>query len=657
MRVTPAQLNRLCTFSAVAIGAALLSLGPIADGDIYWHVAAGAEMLRRGELLRTDPFTLAAAGRVWVDVHWLFQLAVALIERGFGYVGLAIAKALAIAAGAAVATAAAERGGGEPGRDFCGAALLLLLFLARHLVPIRPIVVTLLLIAVFVLLLERARIDVGTVTARRALIALPLLQLIWVNCQGLAPLGPALVGCYVVGVAAAPPVGGSRRDAIPLALALAACLLASLASPYGLDAVRLPLRLLARITPGHDNVFSAAIAENIPPFVLARTAPEMTGHIVAVLIAVAAAFALLRPKLHPAHALVLFLFGVLALMANRNVVLFYWVLAPVMSIALAPRLSTLFWRPPARLALGAIMAGALAMGSVAFAREAPIGSPTPFHFPTESARMLVRLGAQGPVFAPDQHGGYLTATVPGLRPYIDTRLVLHTADEYEAYLALYDDPSRFDALDAREHFRYVVLTTAYPDRYLNLVAHLAGSPAWKVLYTDGAEVLFGRADGPGTVVDIAARSTVDAIAEDLSRRYARQPDVAMNAQINLARLLVVVGQPASALRVLDRLDSRAAAELRARAHFAAGQFAAAEALARVLLQTRPHDPRCWALLADLAWARHDFREARAHLGRALAADPYEPEARTLLERLDADRPRVAEPVAGGLRDHPLSRAQ
>src|SRR3982750_3668913 len=92
--------RRPFVFGAVVAGAALVALGPIADGDIYWHLPAGNEILRSGALLRTDPFTVSAAGRAWVDVHWLFQVAVALIHRAFGFGGLAVAKGLAPAGAA-----------------------------------------------------------------------------------------------------------------------------------------------------------------------------------------------------------------------------------------------------------------------------------------------------------------------------------------------------------------------------------------------------------------------------------------------------------------------------------------------------------------------------------------------------------------------------
>jgi hypothetical protein len=633
-------------YSALIAGVVLIALGPIADGDIYWHVAAGREMLRRGALLRTDPFTLSAAGRPWVDVHWLFQLAVALVQRASGFAGLCVAKALALAAGAAISTRAAERAGGAVARDACAAALLGLLFLARHLVPLRPIVVTLLFVAAFLAVLEAQRAGARP----RWLLALPLLQIVWVNCQGLSPLGPALVAAYLAGAWITAALAGRPREALrPLALALGLTVLASFATPYGLDAVALPARLLARIGPGADNVFGREIAENVPPFVLDRTSPEAVGHFKWVLAALALALLALRPRLAAAHALVLAGFAGLALLANRNVPLFYWVLAPVGAIALAPRAAEALaahrrpaWlgnRAAARAALAALaaaLAGEVALAGVALAREAPIGAPTPFHFPTESARLLARLHASGPIFAPDQHGGYLELAVPALRPCIDTRLILHTAREYRDYLAVFDDPARFAALDATYGFRYVVLTTAYPDRYLGLAAHLAADPGWRLLATDGSEVLFGRQGEPtGEAMRLDDRATVDAVAAALDVRFGARPAERAAARLNLARTLIVLGQPDEAQRVLAALGSRAAAQLRARACFAAGELGAAEALARVLLAQDPGDARSLVLLAELALARGDAGEARRALGEALARDPYDPEARALLARLGA----------------------
>src|SRR5689334_13894334 len=73
-------------------GAASVGVAPSADGDIWWHLAAGREMASRGALLRTDPFSVGAAGRPWIDVHWLFQLSVYAVERCAGLAGLVWVK-------------------------------------------------------------------------------------------------------------------------------------------------------------------------------------------------------------------------------------------------------------------------------------------------------------------------------------------------------------------------------------------------------------------------------------------------------------------------------------------------------------------------------------------------------------------------------------
>ena len=637
-------------FVALAIGVFVVSLGPITDGDLFWHLAAGREMLSRHALPRSDTFTVSAAGRPWIDVHWLFQLAIAGIERAAGLVGIAIAKAVAMAAGAVILARTAERSGGAVARDLAALSLFGLLFLARHLVPIRPTVVTLLLLAIYLAILERHRL--GTLRSPRALLALPALQIIWVNCQGLAPLGPALIAAYLAGGAIA-----ARRTAAadagslswrPLAIALALCLPATFVSPYGPQSLALPLRLLARIVPGGDDgIFSREIAENVPPFILERTAPELIAHFKWVLASAGLALAIVRPRLHPAHVLLLLGFGGLALSANRNVPLFYWVLAPIGAIALGPaavkRLAALPagpWMARARPRVGVgLLATGLALeltgATIALAGEAPVGTPTPFHFPVESARRLTAMNATGPVFAADQHGGFLAFTVAGVKPYIDTRLVLHSPAEYADYLAVVDDPARFDALDAAVGFHYVVLPTTNPDRYLGLIAHLASGGHWRLLFTDGYEALFAR---QGESIDLGDDSVVADILSKLEGRLQARPRVLDAARVNLARMLIVVGQPAEARRVVDTLGSRTAASLRARARLVIGDFQAAEGLARVLLLQQPHDRRVLTLLGEIALLAGRRADAVHWTGEALAIDPYDPGARALLARLAEVRP-------------------
>src|SRR3954467_13380188 len=98
---------------ALGPGAFIVSLTPIADGDIFWHLAAGRQMARSHAWLRTDPFTVSAAGRPWPDVHWLFQLGAYAVHRAAGLGGLVMTKAVAVAVGAMMLAWATARTGGR----------------------------------------------------------------------------------------------------------------------------------------------------------------------------------------------------------------------------------------------------------------------------------------------------------------------------------------------------------------------------------------------------------------------------------------------------------------------------------------------------------------------------------------------------------------
>jgi hypothetical protein len=644
----------------------LLGLSPIADGDIFWHLAAAREMLRAHAFLRFDPFTISAAGRPWPDVHWLFQLGAYAIHQVAGLTGLVVTKALLVAAGAVILTRAAAdsagraaTGGAARGDDqsvadttlvLCAIGLSGALFLARHALLPRPILVTLLMLAIFFAVLENCRADSASATgSTRRLFLLPLAEVVWANCQGLAALGPALIAAYAIAALLSPRMsrGGwsfeSERH-LPrraLLVTLGLCVAALFATPYGLRGAALPTRLFLRLAPTEGNVFSAQVAENVPPLVLYQTAPGLVAQFPWYLAALGLCLMIARRRLRLSHGLVLLGFGLLAMMANRNVLLFYWLATPIAAMMTAPAVRR-FWARGAskvsatratiiaRIAVVLALAGQIALAVAALAGESSLAEPVPFHFPVRSARYLGETGARGSIFAPDHHGGYLSFVLPDITPYIDTRLTLHTATEYAAYLDAVDHPLKFDVLDDAIHFKYVVLTTSYPDRYLALAQHLAASRTWRLVYTDGSELLFAHG---GVSVPLGERATTQAILRDLAARFSA-PRLHEAARLHLARLLVVLERTDEAEYVLSTLDSGAALQLRARSHFAAGELAAAEALALTGVDTNAHDVRSLALLAQIAFASGHPDPGVTWLRRALDVDPTDPESRALLNRIE-----------------------
>ncbi len=651
---------------ALAAAAFVITLTPVADSDLFWHLAAGREMVARGEFLRTDPFTISAEGRPWIDLHWLFQLFVYGVWQLGGLQAIVIAKAAVVALGAVGLLLVVRRGLDGAAASLATPLFVLslaaALFYARYLVLARPVIFTLVFLAAFLYLLE----DFARGGSHRRLYLLPVLQIVWVNCQGLFALGPAVIAAYAVGGAIAArlgraelPEGGVRRLGGAMALCLGACLI----TPYGWAGFVLPIKLLLRLVPGEANVFSANIAENIPPFVLERTAPGSMAHLQWVLALVGLSFLATRAQLRWGRTLVVLGFAALALAANRNVLLFYWVAVPIAVMNVAPALVALrdrlaaspkFSRAWTPLVVAGLASGAVPLGAgiaAARAAETPIAWPAPFRVPAAALAALPSSppAGGGRLFVADHYGGYVAwAAWPRYRAFIDTRLVLHTGEEYAEFLGLLEHPLRFDAFARTRRFDHVLVPSAFPDRYLGLIQHLGNSPDWRLDFTDGTEVLFTRvvdkADVRAAGVDLKRPAVARALSESLDRRadYVVMGEAPRRAaQHHLARLLLVLGQPESARVVLERLPSADAGgqALLARVELAVGRVHDARRIALALHAASGDAPTSCNLLALADLAVGDLPAALAWLRRSLAVSPFDAEALGLLDEIEAEQRR------------------
>jgi hypothetical protein len=636
----------------------VVAWAPSADGDIWWHLAAGREMVRTHGLLWTDPFSSGAAGRSWIDVHWLFQLLAYAVYAAGGLAALVVAKGALVAAGAWVLRAAIiDAPAARTAAPLFSVALVTALFFARPLLLVRPVIPTLLLVAIFFRRLEAFRRGAPP----RALLWLPLLQILWANLQGLFALGPALVAAYAAGAGLAlvvaqrwPAVASNEAagsDALTgalrfrwLAVCLALCLLACLLTPYGLRGPLLAWQLLLRLIPGGGNVYSANIAENVPPWSLSLAARISFWHLRWFLVFFAGSFLIARRRLVVSHCLLGAALVALAILANRNILLLYWLGVPIAVFNFAPafesaRAGLRGWKRGRRWVLAgaaALPVGLSTVAVIAALREPTIRQPTPWRAPVQSAAILDQQPGPGTIFAADNYGGYLIWRLyPRFRPYMDTRLVLRTADEFTEYLALADDPDSFDAWEQRFHFDYVVLPTAYPDRYRALIAHLYGNETWTLIFTDGTETLFARTSATtATGVDLAQPETTDAILGDLTARFGQQPRLHQAARLQLAILELTVGSLAEAARAVVGLDSPDADIIRAHSRLGLDDAPGARAIAQGLLRADSDDVQALDLLAALALQRGDVTETVAFLKRALDVDPSDADATRMLEQLE-----------------------
>ncbi len=260
----------------VAASAFALGCQELVDSDVWWHVRAGRWIVENGRVPWEDPFTFGSPGRVWVDLHWVFQVMLAGAHAAGGAIGM-ILLAAGLCASAALAGLAA-RARSWPVWVVAACWLPGLVLLSARAAP-RPELVSLLAMAGYLAILTRAD-EAGRPRSRR-LWLLPAVQVVWVNSHGLFVLGPILLGLYIGGrfleARQRPIAAGERLHLAGVAAAVAA---ACLVNPYGWRGAVLPLELFPKIT-AWGGVYKSYIIEfmGLREFVARQTPPIAAGNL------------------------------------------------------------------------------------------------------------------------------------------------------------------------------------------------------------------------------------------------------------------------------------------------------------------------------------------------------------------------------------------
>ena len=186
-------MNRLEILSCAAFFAivAALSIFSVVNRDLGFHLASGAYIWDHGSIPTHDPFSYIAEGRRWIDSHWLFQVLIYAIHSGAGAPGLVIMRVGVVMGIFALLLPISRRRGGVSISLLVG---LLALFVSYQRFLVRPELLTLLFLAIFI-----HGIDNLSRHPLRTLVVLPVVQAIWANCHGLYVLGLGTLGLHLLG--------------------------------------------------------------------------------------------------------------------------------------------------------------------------------------------------------------------------------------------------------------------------------------------------------------------------------------------------------------------------------------------------------------------------------------------------------------------------
>ncbi len=232
----------------------LLGVFPLKDTDFWWHLRTGDLIRQNGWVPTADTLTFAAEGHRWVDLHWIFQLLVSWGFERFGVFGLNVAKCVVTVVAVALLITSGRKNWPIWATLLAWVPAILVLGGRMYL---RPETLTLLYLSADLAILSRW--DRHPWLA----FALPVVQLFWVNTQGLFVFGPFLVALALLDAA-------TRRDAFAAGrrgwwrtslIASALTVLVCLANPYGFRGAAYPIELMG--TMGNP-IFKRSIGELKP---------------------------------------------------------------------------------------------------------------------------------------------------------------------------------------------------------------------------------------------------------------------------------------------------------------------------------------------------------------------------------------------------------
>ena len=469
--MTLSMRGRIAALLAVLLAAAVLSLRPAYEPDLWWHLAQGREDAS-GSIVRSNLFSFTSPEYRQTYTPWLFDLGVYEAWRIAGGTGVQALQAIALAVTLGlIALAARIR---APAAAVTAAIVIGFFAIEPRAIP-RPHLVSMAGIAFMVLLIERAR---ARGTAAPLMWAVPAVA-VWSNLHSECVTGVGLIGLFGL-VELIRPATLSRPQAIRAVGVAALAAAALLANPYGWGVLQYVFE-------------NAGVPAMLNIAELAR--PHWPGYRgFFVFLAVAAVLLVSQPRRLTLWDTAVFA-GAAAL--GLRFIRFTPIVVLVAAPMVASRLHTLLLRgvEPRALVATAIAVAVVAspvrvshlvtdmrVGSAALEPEA-IFSPAAMAFAREQH-------LDGRVFNSNNLGGHVAWHLyPSARVFQDSRLQAYPPSHFAAILDAAESQGRWDAIVSGVD--WAVLSTPRP----NALSGAGRFPqaAWATVFWDEAlEVLVRR---------------------------------------------------------------------------------------------------------------------------------------------------------------------
>jgi len=459
------------------------------DGDPARHIRHGETILTQGDVIRTDPFSFTRPGAPFVGFEYGSQVLLALSHRVGGLPGMVVLTTLLIAGTLAGLAAWLLRRRMDP----------LLVVLATLAVAVLSNIHWLARPHVFSWPLTVALLTMLEARKRPPLWAFAILFGMWANLHGGWLYGLIVIGMYLTGHVLEVLVNtdpARRVEETSQARGLAAALLmatgATLVTPYGW---RLPWHVVEYF---RDPVIRNITQEFLSPDFHSVDLYPFLATLLAVMVMLA-----LRPRPHWTHLVVLLGNTAMALISQRNIVLFALLSIPLLALDLAPWwddtvAGSAFVRrfasnartgatvPYVGLTLAVLALLAINHGRLA-GHQVLADQFSAKRFPVQAVHRARSAGLQGRLFHEFIWGGYLLYSWPEQKVFIDGGTDFYGGALMRAQRSIINvQPGWRDSLDTW-HIDMALLRSDGA-----MAAELGREPAWALWYRDSTAVLLRR---------------------------------------------------------------------------------------------------------------------------------------------------------------------
>lgn len=452
----------------------LFSVFPLTDTDIWWHLACAREWVTTWTPVRPS----------LINGHAYFQTVVGAVY-GLGGAPLLVAfKAILWTVVFALFLFPLRKRAVD---QRMAATLVAVLFCLRYQFEMRPVVFSMLFLGLYWNLVPRI---LGGAGWRRTVSVLTVLLLQWLWCrfQGLYILGPVFVAVSVACRGRC-----TRKDL----LWRGAFAFALFAMPFlhrdGLALFLYPFGLLDRLVGLSESasVFAGNIAENRSPFTLALAGENVLAVAVAMAAATLSLFFSRRTFWKRGEVAWLCITALLAMVAERNIVLFL----PVFCYFVLDGVGTCWNLPPCSERCRIVSVSVMSLVLGLWCRSLlpyDTSMVSDQRVPVAAASWMASHPHEGRLFNDDRSGGYLAFVNPQDSTYLDGRFFLKTSSFFERYLQYAESPSDFmNDMDSLGVDR-ALFPLRYYARWGATVQALSASGKWRSVYVDSAFVVLDR---------------------------------------------------------------------------------------------------------------------------------------------------------------------